>query len=154
MWLSFGVFAVSTALFLFYVQTICQKALRREFSRPYFRDVLDAVRLEFPRLCEDTGLSRSLGFNDIRLALRCDFVMLEYLLKHADPARRPLPGQERILLLYFRWLLFWLPVRHAFRVREKEAVAKLAAILQHFANVVGEQVSVNPAQQAQNEARL
>jgi hypothetical protein len=76
------------------------------------------------------------------------------LLKHADPARRPLPGQERILLLYFRWLLFWLPVRHAFRVREKEAVAKLAAILQHFANVVGEQVSVNPAQQAQNEARL
>jgi hypothetical protein len=152
MTVSLAVFAVSAALFFFYVQTVCQKALRREFSRPYFRDVLDAVRLEFPRLCEDTASNRPLGFKEIRLALRCDFVMLEYLLKHADPARRPLPGQERMLLLYFRWLLFFLPVRHVFRVREKEAVAKLAGILQHLANILGERLSVSELQNNSSSA--
>lgn len=149
MTVSLAVLVVSVALFLFYAQTICQKALHREFSRPYFQAVLDAVRLEFPRLREESAAARALDFSEVRLALRGDFVMLAFLLKRADPARRPLPREEKMLLLYFRLLLICLPILHAFGIREKQAVAKLACILQHFANVVGERVSVPAIQNAQ-----
>ena len=137
------VLVVSSALFFFYVQAFCEKALRREFSRPYFQDIITAIRLDYPLLRDSFTANASSNYSDACLTLKCDFMTLEYLLKNSDPSRRHLSGRERLLILYFRFLLFCLPIRHAFKLQEEQAVLRLATILQFFANSVGEKLSVN-----------
>jgi len=43
-------------------------------------------------------------------------------------------------MLYFRLVFASLITRHWLRVREKPAILKLTAVLQYFANVVGQRV--------------
>jgi|SRR5579875_1172082 len=136
------VLVVSSALFFFYIQAFCEKVLRQEFSHPYFQDILKAIRLEYPRLRDSANASSN--YSDVCFDLKCDFVTLEFLLKNSDPSRRHLSSRERVLVLYFRFLLFSLPIRHAFKLQERQAVLKLAAILQFFANSLGEKLSANP----------
>lgn len=143
MMMSVLVLVVSTALLLFYVQTFCERALKREFSHAYFQDIINAIRLEYPRLCDSFASGASCNYTDTQLALKCDFMTLEYLLKNGDPSRHQLSRHERVLFLYFRFLLLCLPIRHAFKLHEKEAVTRLASILQFFANSVGEKLSVS-----------
>ena len=133
----------STALFFFYIQAICEKALRREFSHPYFQDIIQAIQLEFPQLRENLAGNASLDYSETRLALKCDFTTLAYLLKNSDRRRRHLSRSEKVLIFYFRILLFCLPIRHAFKLHEREATLKLTTILQHFANLTGERLSVS-----------
>jgi hypothetical protein len=149
MMMSVLVLVVSTALLLFYVQAFCERALKREFSHAYFQDIINAIRLEYPRLCESFASGNSYNYTDAQLALKCDFMTLEFLLKNGDPSRRQLSRHERVLVLYFRFLLFCLPIRHAFKLHEKEAVTRLASILQFFANSVGEKLSVSSLATAQ-----
>ncbi len=137
------VLVVSSALFLFYIQTLCEKVLRQEFSRPYFQDIINAIRLEYPRLRDSCTTDGSYNYSDACLTLKCDFMTLEYLMKNSDPSRRHLSRRERLLATYFRFLLFSLPIRHAFKLHEKQAVLRLASVLQFFANSVGEKLSVN-----------
>ena len=56
---------------------------------------------------------------------------------------------ERILVLYFRFLLFCLPIRHVFKLQERESVSKLTTILQFFANSLGEKLSIGSFATAQ-----
>ena len=136
-----AILILSAALFFFYIQTLCEKILRREFSLPYFRDILNAVDLEFPRVRQSLSAHAPLEYSQIRLALKCDFLTLTYLVKNGNPTRRRFSWQEKILVAYFRAILFWLPLRYAFHFRERESVAKLTAILHYFANLAGERVS-------------
>lgn len=140
MFMSVLVLVVSAALFLFYVQTICERALRQEFSHAYFKQILEALQLEYPLLRDSIASNTPVDFPGMMLALKCDFFTLRYLLKNSDPARPGVRGQ-RFLVLYFRFLLLLLPLRHALNFREREAVLKLSTILEYFANVVGERVS-------------
>jgi hypothetical protein len=137
---SIGILVFSTALFIFYIQTLCESVLRREFSRAYFQDVLNAIDLEFPRLRQAIEANYAVSQAQIQLALKSDYVTLTYLIKKGNPKQRHFSWQERLLISYFRVLLLVLPARHAFHFREREAVIKLTTILQHFANLVGERV--------------
>jgi hypothetical protein len=148
------VLVVSTALFFFYIQKFCENALKREFRRPYFEYIINAIQLEFPRLRDSFASKASYSYSDARIALKCDFVTLEYLLKAIDPSHRHLSRQERILTSYFRFLLFCLPVRHVFKLQEKEAVSKLATILQFFANLVGEKLCANSSVPAPEDSSV
>jgi len=139
----FIVLVFSTALFFFYLQAICEKALRREFSHPYLQDIIKAIQLEFPRLRAGLAESASMEYSETRLALKCDFMALEYLLKSSDRARRHLSRPEKLLMLYFRFLLFSMPLRHALKLHERESVLKLTTLLQYFANLTGERLSVS-----------
>jgi hypothetical protein len=141
--LSFLILVLSTALFFFYIQAICERALRREFSHPYFQDILKSIQLEFPRLRDDLAGSTSLDYSEMRVALKCDFTTLAYLLRNSDRRRRHLSRSEKLLIFYFRILLFCLPIRHAFKLHEREATLKLTTILQHFANLTGERLSLS-----------
>jgi len=143
MFMSILVLVVSTALFLFYIQICCEKVLRREFSRAYFKDVIEAVGLEYAKLRESVDSNGIPNYAQMRLGLKCDFFTLKYLLKNGDPSRRRLTRGEKLLGLYFRFLFFSLPVRHALKLKDREAVLRLATILQFFANSVGEKMSVN-----------
>jgi hypothetical protein len=139
--LSIAILVLSTALFLFYLQTLCEKVLRREFSRPYFQDVLNAIDLEFPRLRQALSANAPMSYSQIQLALKCDFFTLRYLVKNGDPKRRRFSWQERLLVSYFSVLLLILPLSYAFHFRERQSVMKLTVILYHFANLVGERVT-------------
>lgn len=143
MFMSILVLVVSTALFLFYIQTACEQALRREFSQAYFKGIIQAVRLEYPKIRDSTASNGLLNYRQARLDLKCDFFTLKSLLKNVDPSRQHLTRGERLLGLYFRFLFFSLPIRHAFKLKEREAVLRLASILQFFANSVGEKLSVD-----------
>jgi hypothetical protein len=143
------VLVVSTALFFFYLQTICEKALRYEFSRPYFKEVSRAVHLEHPQLRDALASEGLVDYASACLALKCDFITLEYLLKNGDRDHRHLSRREKILVTYFRVLLYSLPVRHALNLHEKQAMLKLASILQSLANSVGEKLSIEPIEAAQ-----
>jgi hypothetical protein len=142
MFVSVLVLVVSCSLFLFYGQAICERVLRREFSHPYFKEVIQAIRLEYPRLQDSFESGTLYNYSDARLALKCDFIALEYLLKNGGPSQGRLSRAERIMVLYFRFLLFCLPVRHVLKLQERETVLKLTTILQFFANSLGEKLSV------------
>jgi hypothetical protein len=149
MFLSALALAVSSALILFYTQTICEKAMKREFNRPYFKQIIQAFQLEYPLLRDRSRAKGSFDFAQSHVALKCDFITLKYLLKNGNPERRSLSHHEKLLFGYFRFLLFSLSVRHAFRLRDREVMSKLTAILQFFANSVGERLNVKPLAKAQ-----
>jgi hypothetical protein len=131
----------SLALCLFYLQVTCSTILNREFQREYFRSVVNASRLEFLSLREGVQYPEG-GFNysEARMALSCDYLTLTYLLKNAANAERRYSRQERLLMLYFRSLLGLLGISHALKMNEKRTVLRLTAILEYFANVLGERV--------------
>ncbi|MGA8183279.1 MAG: hypothetical protein WB819_06505 [Terriglobia bacterium] len=143
MFMSILVLVVSTALFLFYLQTACEQALRREFSQSYFKEIIQAAQLEYPKLLDAVASNGLPDYRQARLDLKCDFFTLESLLKRVDPTRQHLTRGERLLGLYFRFMFFSLPIRHALKLKERETVLRLASILQFFANSVGEKLSVN-----------
>ena len=133
---------LSTATFFFYFQATCQKILRLQFDKEYFRSIVNANGLEF------LGLRKSLEEFDapvdyprLRVMLKCDFLALTYLLKNAANVNRDYSNQERLLILYFRWLFLSLAVRRLLKLGEKKAILKLTSVLQYFANVVGQRVN-------------
>ena len=133
---------LSTALFFFYLQVICQRILRRRFEQEFFQSIVNANRLEFPSVRRSIEeFDAPVDYARLRMMLRCDFLALAYLLKNAANVRQRYSRDERLLIFYFR-LTFWsLFARHLLRLREKPSVLKLTAILQYFANVVGERVN-------------
>ena len=132
---------LSSAFFLFYLQVTCQRLLRRQFDREYFLAIVNANRLEFPavrRTLEE--FNAPVDYPRLRIMLKCDFLALTYLLKNAVNVDQRYSREEQLLMLYFRLAFASLITRHWLRVREKPAILKLTAVLQYFANVVGQRV--------------
>jgi hypothetical protein len=132
----------STGLFFFYVQAVCQKILRRQFSQEFFQSIVSANRLEFPSIrkaIEDFG--SPVEYPRLLLTLKCDFLALTYLLKNAANVNQRYTYEERLLILYFKLVFAALVTRHWLKLRETSAALKLTVILEYFANVVGERVN-------------
>jgi hypothetical protein len=133
---------LSTAFFFFHLQATCERILRRQFDREYFLAIVKANRLEFPalrRMLEEPNAP--VDYPGLRMTLQRDFRALTYLLKNAVNLNQRYSHEERLLMLYFRLLLASLITRHWLRAREEPAILKLTAILQYFANVVGQRVN-------------
>src|SRR5271169_5534067 len=134
---------ISTGLFFFYFQAACQKVLRRQFTQEFFQSIVNANRLEFPsvrKAIEDFG--SPVEYPRLTLTLKCDFLALTYLLKNAANINQRYSYEERLLIVYFKLVFVSLIVRHWLKLRETPAALKLTAILEYFANVVGERVSL------------
>ena len=137
-----GVIPVIAPVLFFCWHTTIQKTLRRAFHRDYFQTVVTANRLEFPALrkaCEEPHAP--VAYGRLRMMVKRDFLALTFLLKNADNVSQRYSREERLLMLYFRLVLVSLIVRHWLRLREEPAFLELAAILQYFANIVGERLS-------------
>jgi hypothetical protein len=133
---------LSTALFFFYFQVTCQKILGRQFDREYFQSIANANRLEFPSLrksLEEFGAP--VDYSRLRMMLRCDFLALTYLLKNAANVNQRYTYDERLLIMYFRWQFVSLGLRRLLKLGENAAILRLTAVLQYFANVVGQRVN-------------
>jgi hypothetical protein len=133
---------LSTAFFFFYLQVTCQRILSRQFEREYFLAIANAGGLKFPAVCQMVEeFNAPVEYPRLQMMLKCDFLALTYLLKNAVNVHQRYSREERLLMLYFRLVLASLITRHWLRVGEKPAILKLTAILQYFANVVGQRVS-------------
>ena len=140
--LSALILILSTAFFFFYLQATCQRILRQQFDREYFLAIVNASRLEFPAVRRTLGeFNAPVDYPRLRMMLKCDFLALTYLLKNAVNVHQRYSGKERLLMFYFRLVFASLITRHWLRVGEKPAILKLTAILQYFANVVGQRVN-------------
>lgn len=137
------IFICSTGLFLFYFQSTCQKILQKKFDREYFHSIVNANRLEFlavRKAVEEFDVP--VDYARFRMTLKCDFLALAYLLKNAANVNQRYTRDERLLMVYFKATSFVLSLFHAFRREERPAILKLTAVLQFFANVVGQRVSM------------
>ncbi|MGH9358813.1 MAG: hypothetical protein ACRD22_03645 [Terriglobia bacterium] len=133
---------MSAALLLFYLQTACQKILRRRAHQEFYHSIVNANRLEFPFVRSAIqDFDAPLDYTRFRMQLKCDFLALTYLLKNAVNSSQRLSKDEKLLALYFRALFFMLGVFHLGGVGEKVFMIKLTSILQYFGNVLGERVS-------------
>jgi hypothetical protein len=136
------ILVISTALFIFYIQVTCQKILRKKFDQEYAASIVNANRLEFPAVRKALEeFDAPVDYPRLRMTLRCDFLALTYLLKNAGNLNQRYSREERLLIMYARAMFFSLFIRHLLQLKEKPAVLKLAAVLQYFANVVGQRVN-------------
>jgi len=132
---------LSTAFFFFYMQATCQRILRQQFEREYFLAIVNASGLEFPAVRRTLGeFNAPVDYPRLRMTLKCDYLALTYLLKNAVNVKQRYSGKERLLMFYFRLVFASLIARHWLQVHEQPAILKLTAILQYFANVVGQRV--------------
>jgi hypothetical protein len=125
----------SAATFLFYLQAMCERVLRREFEDPLPDPIVEANALEFPsvrRLLEEPHAN--LECVRLRKTLERDCAALIHLLKHAANQGGRLSSAERLLTLYFRSLAALT------NVGQKPVLLRMIAVLEYFANVLGERV--------------
>ena len=133
---------LSTGLVFLYFQAVCQKILRRQFARAFWQAIVQANSFEFPAVRKALeGLSDPVEYPWLMKTLRCDFLGLTYLVKNASNVNQRYTYEERVLIFYFKLVFISLITRHWLRLRETPDALKLTAILEYFANVVGERVN-------------
>jgi len=133
---------ISGGLFFFYLQTTCERILRREFGQEFFLPVVNANRLEFPfvrKALEE--LDVPVDYGRFGMQLCCDFFALTCLLKNVCNARRRLSNAERLLWIYFHAVFVVLIIAHSLRFNKRTLTLKLTAIVEYFANVLGERLN-------------
>jgi hypothetical protein len=86
-------------------------------------------------------LNAPVDYSRLRMILKGDFQALTYLLKNAANVNQRYSLKERLLMFYFRLVFASLITRQWLRVGEKPAILKLTAILQYFANMVGQRMN-------------
>jgi hypothetical protein len=103
--------------------------------------IIDANRLEFPfirRALEE--YEAPVDYARFRVQLKCDYLVLIYLLRNAANQRRRLSGDERTLAVYFRALSGLLAIWHLLGLGERPLLLKMTSVLEYFANVLGERI--------------
>jgi hypothetical protein len=131
----------SAALFLFYLQSTCEKILRRRFEDPLPDPIVEANRLEFPfvrKALEE--FDAPVDYSRFSMQLKCDYLALIYLLKNAANQRGRLCWHERLLATYFRVLSGALAGLHLVALAERPVLLKMTSVLGYFANVLGERI--------------
>ena len=131
----------SLALLLFYLQAACEAILRRRFEDPLPDPIVEANRLEFPfvrKALEE--FDSPVDYSRFRVQLKCDYLALTYLLRNAANQHHRLSRPERMLAAYFRTLYGLLTVVHLFGIAEKPIFLRMTAVLEYFANVLGERI--------------
>jgi len=134
------VLVISSSVFVALLLAVSKKILAREFDQPYFQTIARAEHLEFARLpAQPYAIGTPEEYYWLRIAFKCDFHYLDYLMKEAIDAPPRHLVEERFLAAYFRALMvFWILCHHV-NLRETRVIAALADVLRYNANVVGEQ---------------
>jgi hypothetical protein len=133
---------LSTGLFFFYLQGVCQKILRRQFAQQFSQMIVNANGFEYPSVRKAfEGFGVPVEYPRLMMTLRCDFQALTYLVKNAANASHRHTYKDHLLIVYFKLVFVSLVTRHWLKLRETPAALKLTAILEYFANVVGERIN-------------
>jgi hypothetical protein len=73
-----------------------------------------------------------------RIRLKCDFLVLTYLIENACSAKVRFSKDEWLLSMYFRLVFLRLKITHGLRLNGRAAVLKFTAILEYFAYALDE----------------
>jgi hypothetical protein len=131
----------SAALFLFYLQAVCEEILRRQFEDALPDPIVDANRLEYPFIRQALEeFETPVDYARFRVQLKCDYLALIYLLRNAANQRHRLSRHEWLLAAYFGTLSGVLTLGHWLRRGEKPLLLKMTQVLEYFANVLGERI--------------
>ena len=104
--------------------------------------MVNANGFEFPSVRKALeGIGAPVEYPSLMIALRCDFLALTYLAKNSVNVNQRHTYEERFLILYFKLVCASLLTCHWLGLPEKPIALKLTAILEYFANVVGERVN-------------
>ena len=130
-----------SGLLFLYLPAVCHRLLQRRSTQRFYEKMVDVNGLEFPSVRTAIEECGSPGeYPHVTAALKCDFLALTYLLKVAANVNQRHTYEDLLLILYFKVLYVSLVTRHLLRLSETSPALKLTAILQYFANVVGERV--------------
>jgi hypothetical protein len=127
------ILVLSAALLLFYLQSTCERILQRSFEDPLPEPIVEANALQYPLVRKGLtapGLEADCWLARARLESDCR--ALTHLLKHAANERGSLSSTERLLALYFRAL------SSIAGIGGRPVLLKMTAVLEYFANVLGE----------------
>lgn len=135
------VLTVSLILFLYWFRYTCLLILSARPAKDYAGQVAHANQLSFPAVREELrGEVRAAILPTLEASLERDFRLLNYLMRQA--AEFPLRGlelEDRILLIDYRIMKAWYSLtRKIAESHARQALAEMADIVAHFANVMGE----------------
>lgn len=136
------VLVFSAALFMFYLQSLCEKILRQEFKRSYSAFLIHTAGLEFLAVRRKLATTEgAIDYARIMTALECDYEVATNLLRHfkSDGLHRKI--EDSLLKCYFRALSFSLGPCRTLGFTGKTSLLKLTDIIQHFSNTIGQQMS-------------
>ncbi len=134
---------ISAALFMFYLQTVCEKVLKHEFAHSYAGFLVHTASLEF--LAVRNKLAATEGdfdFARMTTALECDYQVEISLLQQFKSDGLDHKIENWLLRCYFRALSFSMGPCRALGFSGKSTLLKLTDILQYFSNTIGQQMSL------------
>jgi len=138
---SWIILVFSAALGLVSLQGACEIILRRRFEDPLPDPIIDANRLEFPYVRKSLEeFDAPVDYPRFHMHLKCDYLALIYLLKNAANEHGRLSRNEHALRIYFKAMSVVLPVLHLMKLGERTVLLKMTAVLEYFANVLGERI--------------
>lgn len=136
------VLILSAALFMFYLQSLCEKILRQEFRRSYSAFLVHTAGLEFPAVRHKLATAEgTFDYARITTALECDYEVAIHLLQHFKSKGLRRKIEDCLLRCYFRALSFSLGPCRTLGFTGRTSLLKLTDIIQHFSNTIGQQMS-------------
>ncbi len=142
------VLASSALLLILWLRSASQSILRRPFKRRYSEEVAEANQLEFLAIREALDADREAvgDHGGVLDALERDYEALSYLLRNAATLHvGHCSPSERLLILDFQLLRLQARIAHAVGVGNwRSVLLKMTAILEYFANVVGQRLATFP----------
>jgi hypothetical protein len=146
MYIATLILILAGAMIFFYFQDTCRRILRRKFDRDYFWPVINANQLEFLSVRHAIQESNvPLEYSGFRVMLRCDYLVLRYLLKTCGNKERRYSKDDCFLMVYYCLTAFSLSFRHLVHLDECQAMLRMTSVLEYFSNVIGRRLNAaNP----------
>lgn len=134
------ILAASVAALLFWARSAAHAVLKRDFGHDYTSEVARGLPLahrEFRRLLQQDPAALA-GCENWRVNLDRDFSTLQYLLRRTATRSARLSQSERILLLDFKLLRFWVGLKCRLSAPSwQTTLGTMTRILEYFGNVLG-----------------
>jgi hypothetical protein len=149
MFVSFLIIGISVVLFVYWFRYTVLLILRTRTTAEYAQKVAAANQLAFVHVRQE--LQREVLATDLSSfarSLEKDYGILKYLLGHAATIEvGGYTAEQRLLMLNYRMLALWCwGVRRFNPSAAKTAMVEMSAILEYFANVMGQRLAM-PASQ-------
>jgi hypothetical protein len=145
---------MSGTMLVFWLRSASQSVLRERFEQDFSSEVAEANQLEFLTIRkalanapEEIGDHRS-----VLAALEQDYQALSYLLRNAATVHvGRYSRSERLLILDFKLLTFWVRLSHTLGFKSwRSGLVEMTTILQYFGNVVGQRLATFPSRISPN----
>jgi hypothetical protein len=136
------IIASSILLFGYWFRYTCLLILTAKTARDYAGDVATANGLSFPEVQVLLREESPAGLDRLRDSLDRDFVLINYLLKHAGSARGEATLERMMLAVHYHSMhAFYGISKRISTDGARRAIEDMSLVVAHFANMMGEQAA-------------